>query len=108
MKVTGGCHCRAIRFSAEIDPARVVLCHCTDCQAFTSSAFRVTVPAPVASFRLTGEPPRTYVKTADSGAKRVRAFCAPLQTVCCFVSRASVSRVACDGAGGVYVKCHSR
>jgi hypothetical protein len=31
MKVTGRCHCGQISFEAEIDPAQVRVCHCTDC-----------------------------------------------------------------------------
>jgi len=74
MKVDGSCHCGSIRFSAEVDPSKVMVCHCTDCQKLTGSAFRVVVPAPIASFVLHGEPTR-YVKVAESGAKRVQAFC---------------------------------
>ncbi len=74
MKVDGGCHCGAIRFEAEIDPETVGICHCTDCQRLSGSAYRVSVPAPRATFKLLGAP-RTYVKTADSGNKRVHAFC---------------------------------
>jgi hypothetical protein len=75
MKVHGRCHCGSIVYEAEIDPARVSACHCSDCQMLTGSAFRVSVPASRESFKLTGQP-RTYVKVADSGNKRVHAFCA--------------------------------
>ena len=75
MKVEGACHCGAIAYEAEVDPARVGICHCLDCQTLTGSAFRVTVPAPAAGFRLLRGEPRHYVKTGDSGAKRRHAFC---------------------------------
>ena len=74
MKVDGRCHCGRIRFEGDVDPASVGLCHCSDCQTLTGSAFRATVRAPAASFKLSGAP-RTYVKTADSGNRRVHAFC---------------------------------
>jgi len=74
MHVDGSCHCGAITFTAEVDAARVVVCHCTDCQVLTGSAFRVFVPAPIDSFALKGEPTR-YLKVAASGAKREQAFC---------------------------------
>ena len=75
MKVDGGCHCGAITFTAEIDPADVSICHCKDCQALTGTAFRVAVPALAPSVKITGEP-RIYIKTsADSGARRRQAFC---------------------------------
>jgi len=74
MKVTGGCHCGAIGYEAEVDPGAVSVCHCTDCQALSGSAFRVVVPAKREGFRLMGKP-KIYVKTAESGRKRAQAFC---------------------------------
>jgi hypothetical protein len=29
MRVNGGCHCGNLKYEAEIDPARVGICHCT-------------------------------------------------------------------------------
>jgi len=75
MDVEGSCHCGQLTYRAEIDPEKVSLCNCTDCQMLTGSAFRVSVPAARERFRLTGGQPKTYIKTADSGAKRIHAFC---------------------------------
>ena len=76
MRVEGGCHCGAIAYEATVDPDAVSICHCTDCQTLTGSAFRVTVPAPAASFVLRRGAPKIYVKkTADSGTHRAHAFC---------------------------------
>ncbi len=75
MKVAGQCHCGQIKFEAEIDPAAVRICHCTDCQTLTGSAYRVNVQAAAASFRLLSGKPKVYIKTAESGNKRAHAFC---------------------------------
>ena len=75
MHIDGGCHCGKITYEAEVDPAKVTICHCTDCQKLTGSAFRVTVPAPKAGFRLLTGEPRIYIKTADSGTRRAHGFC---------------------------------
>ena len=75
MKVHGRCHCGAITFEAEVDPSNVTLCHCRDCQVLTGTAYRTTVPAAVESFVLHTGAPRTYVKVADSGNRRIQAFC---------------------------------
>jgi len=75
MTVTGGCHCGAIRYEAEVDPTTAAVCHCTDCQKFSGSAFRTGVTGAAKDFRLLSGTPKTYVKTADSGAKRAQAFC---------------------------------
>jgi hypothetical protein len=74
MKIDGGCHCGLITYEAEIDPQQVEVCHCTDCQRLSGSAFRVVAPAPADKFSMSGEP-TVYIKTADSGARRVQAFC---------------------------------
>ena len=75
MKVDGGCACGAIKVEAEADPEKTQVCHCTDCQTATGTAFRVSVPVPGATLKLTGMP-AIYVKTtADSGKPRAQAFC---------------------------------
>jgi len=75
MKIDGSCHCGNITYVAEIDPNKVRICHCTDCQTSTGSAYRVNVPAPKHAFELRGGKPKMYVKTAESGNKRAQAFC---------------------------------
>jgi hypothetical protein len=74
MRIEGSCHCGRISFTAQVDPARVVVCHCSDCQVMSGSPFRAVVPAPIDNFVLRGEPKR-YIKTAESGNRRVQAFC---------------------------------
>jgi hypothetical protein len=75
MKVTGRCHCGRISFAAEVDPDRVRVCHCTDCQMLSGTAFRTNVPVAPGSFVLQSGTPKVYVKTADSGNQREHAFC---------------------------------
>jgi hypothetical protein len=75
MKIDGRCHCGAIAYTAEVDPGMAAICHCADCQSFSGSPFRASVPAKVEDFRLLSGAPKTYVKTADSGARRLQAFC---------------------------------
>jgi len=75
MKIHGGCHCGAITYEAEIDPNTVAVCHCTDCQTLSGSAFRVVVPAKREEFILLGGTPKLYVKTAETGRKRLQSFC---------------------------------
>lgn len=75
MKVDGQCHCGKIRYEAEIDAARVNVCHCTDCQVLTGTAYRVSAPAPRASLVFLAGSPKIYIKTADSGNRRAQAFC---------------------------------
>ncbi|MBL6853628.1 MAG: GFA family protein [Alphaproteobacteria bacterium] len=75
MKIEGGCHCGAVAYEAEVDPANVGICHCTDCQQLSGSPYRVTLPTPTQNFHLTRGMLKTYVKTGDSGTKRAQTFC---------------------------------
>jgi hypothetical protein len=75
MKIDGACHCRNLTYEANIDPEQVEICHCTDCQILSATAFRVTVPVPENDFRLLTGTPKVYTKTAESGAKRWQVFC---------------------------------
>jgi hypothetical protein len=75
MHISGKCHCGAISFTATIDPKKVIVCHCTDCQTFSGAPFRAVVPTPVETVEMSGTA-RHYVKVAESGNRRVQAFCA--------------------------------
>jgi hypothetical protein len=74
MKIDGACHCGLISFTAEIDATRVMVCHCSDCQVLSGSAFRTIVLAPIETFSLRGRP-KGYLKVADSGNRRLQMFC---------------------------------
>lgn len=76
MKIDGVCHCGRIAYEAEADPNDARICHCTDCQILTGSAFRANVQVPASSFKILRGNPKIYIKkTADSGAPRAHAFC---------------------------------
>ncbi len=75
MKINGACHCGAITYEVEIDPERYGICHCTDCQTLSASAFRTVALVAGNSFWITRGVPKEYVKTAQSGNRRVQAFC---------------------------------
>ena len=76
MKVDGSCHCGSVTYEAEINPDQVVICHCTDCQTFSSAPYRVSVfGVPSENFRRIKGSPKTYIKTGGSGGKVLVAFC---------------------------------
>ena len=68
MKIDGGCHCGNITYEAEVDPERVSICHCTDCQQLTGSAFRTSIPVPDHAFKLSGEKSSSGSRLASSSA----------------------------------------
>ena len=80
MKIDGGCFCGSITYEAEADPQQVVICHCTDCQTLTGSAFRTVILTRPDGFTLRSGAPKIYVKIAENGNKRLQAFCAECGT----------------------------
>lgn len=69
MHINGACHCGSISFTASIDPSRVTVCHCTDCQVLSGAPLRAVVTAPIESFLLQGTAKR-YIKVARSGKRQ--------------------------------------
>jgi hypothetical protein len=75
MKVEGTCHCGDIAYEADVEPNTINVCHCADCQMLTGSAFRANISSSAGTFRMMKGEPRRYIKTANSGAQRIHAFC---------------------------------
>ena len=75
MKIEGACSCGNIRIEGEADPDSVSVCHCTDCQSASGTAFRVSIPVSGATFKMAGQPTIFVKTTAESGNPRVQAFC---------------------------------
>jgi glutathione-dependent formaldehyde-activating enzyme len=65
MKVTGGCHSGHITYEAEVDPATVRVCHCTDCQKLTGTVFRAGIASLPGTFVLKSGTPKIYIKPAE-------------------------------------------
>ena len=80
MRVDGACHCGRVTFRAEIDPDKAFICHCTDCQKLSGTAFRTAVRTRAESFEQMSGAPETYVRLAESGRKRAQVFCADCGT----------------------------
>ena len=75
MKIDGRCHCGYITYEAEIELEKALICHCTDCQTLSGSAFRVHAYTREDAFRLLSGELKFYVKTAENGNKRPQSFC---------------------------------
>ena len=69
MKIDGRCHCGYITYEAEIDPEKVMICHCADCQTLSGSAFRTVVFTREDTFKLLSGELKIYVKIGESGTK---------------------------------------
>ena len=79
MQISGQCHCGAISFTATVDPTKVLVCHCADCQQISGGPFRAVLPVPVENVAVSGKA-KHYIKVAASGNRRAQAFCAECGT----------------------------
>jgi hypothetical protein len=73
-KITGGCLCGKVRYSADVEPVFAGLCHCRNCQKESGSAFAIVVGVPQPALLLQGEL-KTYAGKGDSGKAMYRRFC---------------------------------
>lgn len=71
----GGCQCGAIRYEVVGAPRRLVVCHCTDCQRQSGSAFGMTMVVNEEDFRLKKGGLKTYSSKSDAGRAKLGAFC---------------------------------
>ena len=74
MHIKGGCLCGRVRYCVDVDPAFVGVCHCTDCQKFSGSAFSTVVGMPASALKLAGTL-KTFTKPGASGKPTHRRFC---------------------------------
>ena len=74
LPIDGACHCGAVSFTAVIDPERVMVCHCADCQVLSGAPFRAVAVAPIDSLKVQGAT-KQYIKVAQSGNRRAQVFC---------------------------------
>ena len=70
----GGCHCGALRYKLTKLPLRTLICHCTDCQRISGSAFGISVVCVEAAFSLSGTP-KHVARMLGSGATGIRWTC---------------------------------
>ncbi len=71
----GGCQCGQVRYRIEADPLALGICHCTECQRQSGSAFGMSLIVPVESFRLLSGVPKVFSRSAASGNHIDCYFC---------------------------------
>lgn len=74
--IEGGCLCGAVTYSSPAEPVMTAICHCTDCQKQSGSAFSLVVVAPKDGFEVTGEPAVFETIGEETGKPNLRHFCA--------------------------------
>jgi len=72
----GGCTCSAVRYRITGEPVFLTLCHCSECQRQSGSAFGMSMRVRRADVTLTRGELKHWVRTADSGNRVGLCFCA--------------------------------
>ena len=74
MTISGGCLCRAVRYSISAAPVVTRICWCRVCQYIGAGGATVNTCFPSAALEVSGEL-RDYRMVADSGQVSHRRFC---------------------------------
>lgn len=75
-KISGSCLCGAIRYTSVVPPLMTAVCHCTNCQKQSGSAFSINVALPKGALQFSAGQPAVYEDTGGSGKPVHRHFCA--------------------------------
>ena len=71
----GGCQCGRIRYRIDGAPLDLVVCHCTECQRQSGSAFGMSLFVAAPSFRLVSGELKSFKVRCDSGRTKTCTFC---------------------------------
>lgn len=83
MTTTGQCHCGAIRYTVEGEPAHAALCHCRDCTRSAGAQMVGWALFPRDKVEISGEP--VVYKSSENGR---RHFCGRCGTGLFYTSKA--------------------
>lgn len=74
--ITGRCLCGSVSYSADAEPVVQAVCHCTECQRQTGTAFSVVVGVPRAALTVEGSTLASFTTVGeDHGRDTERRFC---------------------------------
>ena len=74
-KLTGGCHCGAVRYVLTAPPLLAYACHCTECQSISASAFATSCGVLEDTMHIERGKLERIDWTVESGAHRYGEFC---------------------------------
>jgi GNAT superfamily N-acetyltransferase len=72
----GGCLCGAVRYRLGAEPITSYVCHCTDCQRRTGSAFALSLVVPAAALEVTRGSTAAYAAALGDGRVKRGQLCA--------------------------------
>jgi hypothetical protein len=89
----GQCLCGAVRVALAVDPERVNMCHCADCQRRTGSPFGMAVWLAEAEVTITGAV-RDFVHVSDKGRELTNRFCPVCGSTICYTAAINPGLIA--------------
>ena len=108
MKIDGACLCGQIRYEAEIDPAAIMVCHCTDCRRHSGAPMVAWTMYLQGTVRVTKGKPKIY----ESSATGRRHFCSDCGTGLFYTNETSlpgiidIQSATYDDPSAVPVRAH--
>ncbi len=76
MKISGGCHCGAVRYEIDGEALTHALCHCSDCRRHAGAPMVAWAMFPTDAVKTTKGATKTYASSTDGR----RYFCADCGT----------------------------
>jgi hypothetical protein len=74
MRIEGGCLCGKVRYSGDAEPIFAGVCHCTNCQRGSGTAFNTVIAVPKPAITVTGAT-KIFEGRGDSGNPTYKRFC---------------------------------
>ena len=74
ISIKGGCLCGAVRYECVVAPQTTIICHCTDCQKYTGTAYAIILLFLKDHVRISGEL-KDFDSKTDAGNVMTRTFC---------------------------------
>lgn len=71
----GGCQCGSVRYRIHGDPLGLAVCHCTECQRQSASAFGMSLAVAEENFELLSGKLKSFTVTCESGRPKACSFC---------------------------------
>jgi hypothetical protein len=75
IEVDGRCACQRVRFTLREEPIAYYLCHCTDCQAESGSAFGQTMLVRSEALTAPSGPSRQHTGEGLDGRRTIMTYC---------------------------------
>ena len=75
LPLTGGCQCGGVRYQINANPLTVYVCHCTECQRQSGSAFALSLAVPRDSLVVASGTPATWRRELEGGRIIACLFC---------------------------------